>query len=97
MLCLQVNFVTTKMSHVPYYEVTSSRRLYLADCISPIWHLLRIVLFAMSLVYAVLLLVSHGANNSTTGPLSAVQNGTEHASPLQLLLDKGKILEVQIL
>jgi len=84
------------MSHVPYYEVTGSRRLHLADCISPVWHLLRIMLFIMSILYATMVLISHGANKSTGGPFS-VHNGTEQVSPLQVLLDKGQILEAQIL
>lgn len=84
------------MSHVPYYEVTSSRRLYLADCISPIWHLLRIMLFIMSILYASLLLISHGAHKSTGGPIP-LHNSTEQVSPLQVLLDKGQILGEQIL
>lgn len=84
------------MSHVPYVEVTSSRGYYLGDCISPIWHLLRIMLFIMSILYAALLVVTHGSGRTTGGPIP-VQNATVNVSPLQVLLDRGQTLAVQIL
>jgi len=84
------------MSHVQYYEVSGSRRPYFADCVSPVWHLLRIMLFFMCVLYATLGLISYGDHKSTGGSFPA-ENDTEQFSPLQVLLDKGQILEAQTL
>jgi hypothetical protein len=52
----------------------------------------------MSILYASLVLISHGATKSSTAGVVHIQNGTEQAfSPLQVLLDKGQILEAHIL
>ncbi|KAG0614275.1 hypothetical protein M758_6G164300 [Ceratodon purpureus] len=90
-----LTYQRAKMSHVPYVEVTSSRRYYLSEVISPIWHMLRIMLFLMSVLYGVLL-VSNGAHRTTGGPV-VVTNTTVSVSPLAVLLDKGQTLAEQIL
>jgi len=84
------------MSHVPYYEVSGSRRSYFADGGNPVSHLLRLMLFFMSVLYATLGLIPHG-DHKPTGDSFRVKNDTEQLSPLQVLLDKGQILEAQTL